>query len=301
MKILITGGTVFVSTFAAAYFAGKGHEVFVLNRNTRPQVPGVTLIQADRHDLGGVLKSRRFDAVLDITAYTGEDVGKLLDALGEFGQYILISSSAVYPETLPRPFREDMPLGENTLWGAYGTGKIEAENVLRQRAPQGYILRPPYLYGPMDNVYREAFVFDCAEQDRPFYLPGAGDMPLQFFHVEDLCRFMEALLENPPAQKVYNVGNPETVTIREWAALCYEALGKTPIFAGVPEDVPQRSYFPFLQYDYALEVSAQQKLLPTCKDLKTGLQESYSWYRNHRDEVRVKPLLAYIDENLRKK
>ena len=31
----------------------------------------------------------------------------LLDALGGYGQYVLISSSAVYPETLSQPFRED--------------------------------------------------------------------------------------------------------------------------------------------------------------------------------------------------
>ena len=56
-----------------------------------------------------------------------------------------------------------------------------------------YILRPPYLYGPMNNVYREAFVFDCALADRKFYLPKDGSMKLQFFHVKDLCRLMEVI------------------------------------------------------------------------------------------------------------
>lgn len=50
-KILITGGTVFVSRYAAQYFVDKGYEVYVVNRNSRPQVPGVKLIEADRHDL----------------------------------------------------------------------------------------------------------------------------------------------------------------------------------------------------------------------------------------------------------
>ena len=40
-KILVTGGTVFVSRFIAEYYATKDHEVFVLNRNTRPQRQGV--------------------------------------------------------------------------------------------------------------------------------------------------------------------------------------------------------------------------------------------------------------------
>ena len=40
-KILVTGGTVFVSRFIAEYYVAKGDEVYVLNRNTRPQSAGV--------------------------------------------------------------------------------------------------------------------------------------------------------------------------------------------------------------------------------------------------------------------
>lgn len=71
-NILVTGGTVFVSRYVAEYFVKKGDNVFVLNRNRRLQSEGVTLIKADRNDLGDKLKD-----------------------------YIFISSSAVYPETLP--------------------------------------------------------------------------------------------------------------------------------------------------------------------------------------------------------
>jgi len=158
-KILVTGGTVFVSKYVARYYVEKGDEVYVLNRNHRPQIAGVSLIEADRHDLKGILKAYDFDIVIDVTSYTGADVADLLQGLEKFGQYIMISSSAVYPETNPQPFTEDQPIGENRFWGAYGTNKIEAECVLRKAVPDAYILRPPYLYGPMNNVYREAFVF----------------------------------------------------------------------------------------------------------------------------------------------
>lgn len=50
MKLLVTGGTTFVSKYVASYFMKQGNEVFVLNRNTKPQVEGVTLIEGDRHD-----------------------------------------------------------------------------------------------------------------------------------------------------------------------------------------------------------------------------------------------------------
>ena len=48
MEILITGGTTFVSKYAAEYFISKGNDVTVINRGSRPQVAGVTLINCDR-------------------------------------------------------------------------------------------------------------------------------------------------------------------------------------------------------------------------------------------------------------
>lgn len=297
MKILVTGGTVFVSKFTAQYFVNKGHEVYVLNRNSRQQVAGVHLIEGDRYNLKDSLKEHHFDAVLDITSYTKSDVEVLLNALGEFDNYILISSSAVYPETNPQPFEENQTIDRNIYWGDYGTNKIEAEALLAKKVPSAYIIRPPYLYGEMNNVYREAFVFDCAEKDMPFYVPKDGKLPLHFFNIEDLCRFMEILLEKQPEQRIFNVGNNETVTILEWVSLCYEVVGKTPQFKYVTEDMNQRSYFPFADYAYVLDVNRQNELMPGTKPLKQGLQEAYEWYKENRDEVRRKPLIEFIEEN----
>ena len=297
-KLLVTGGTVFVSRYVASYFADLGDEVYVLNRGTRPQVPGVKLIQADRHDLGDALRGRRFDAVLDVTSYTRQDVETLLNALDSFGDYIFISSSAVYPETLPQPFREDQPCGPNSFWGPYGTNKLAAEEFLRERVPDAYILRPPYLYGPGENVHRAPFVFECAEAGRPFCIPGDGGMGLQFFHVADLCRFMDILLNTHPAERVYNVGNPETVSVLDWVRLCYETVGAPLTTIPVGREHPQRAYFPFHDYDYRLDVSRQQALMPEVTPLPKGLQEEYAWFRTHREEVNRRPYAPWIDENI---
>lgn len=297
MKILVTGGTVFASRFTAEYFA-KEHEVYVLNRNTRPQSEGVTLINADRHDLGATLKKYEFDAVIDVTAYNETDVRDLLNALGNFKNYILISSSAVYPETLPQPFREDMQTGANSIWGDYGTNKIAAEKYLHERVPNAYIIRPPYLYGKMNNLYREAFVFECAERGMPFFVPNGGEMPLQFFDIEDMCRFIAILLEKQPKQRVFNVGNPETVTVCEWVRLCYVVLGKEPDIRNVLFRINQREYFPFYDYGYKLDVSAMLSLMPNVKAMEQGLAESYDWFKENRAEVRRKNYFEYINDNL---
>ena len=72
MKMLVTGGTVFVSRRIAEFFCTSGNEVFVLNRNTRAQVPGVQLIQADRHSLvPDSLSGYDFDVVIDV-CHTGK-------------------------------------------------------------------------------------------------------------------------------------------------------------------------------------------------------------------------------------
>lgn len=299
-KMLITGGTVFVSRRAAEYFR-ETYEVYVLNRNSRPQCGGVKLIEGDRHHLGNALRGLFFDAVLDITAYEEADVLDLLDALDGFGDYLMVSSSAVYPETAAQPFAEQTPTGPNRFWGKYGMDKISAEKALLSRVPNAYILRPPYLYGPGNNVYREAFVFDCALGDRPFFLPGDGEMKLQFLHVDDLCRIMEAILNTRPAEHIWNVGNRDTVSVREWVESCYKAAGKRPVFRNISSDVEQRRYFPFYDYSYCLDVTKQLELLPDTKPLPEGLQESFVWYLAHPELVKKKPLLEYIDQNDKEK
>ena len=296
-KILVTGGTVFVSRYIAEYYVNEGCDVYVINRNTREQSEGVTLIESDRHELGERLRDMHFDLVID-TAYDAEDVTMLLDALGSYDEYVLISSSAVYPENESQPFTEDTPLSVNKYWGQYGTDKIEAEEVLINRDPDAYIVRPPYLYGPMNNVYREAFVFDCAMAGRKFYLPGNGEMKLQFFHIQDLCRFIDTLWKTKPVKHIYNVGNRETVSIREWVELCYRTVGKQVEFINVYEDIPQRNYFSFYNYEYCLDVSKQEELMPDTKPLSEGLNEAFEWYKNNKDKVNKKPYIEYIDNNL---
>lgn len=296
-KVLVTGGTVFVSRYIAEYYVSKDYEVYVLNRNSREQSKGVILIEADRHNLGEILKDINFDIVID-TAYNSIDVDLLLNALGNYKEYILISSSAVYPEYTPQPFEENTALGINKYWGKYGTDKIEAENILLKRNPNAYILRPPYLYGQMNNVYREAFVFDCALSNRKFYLPKNGDMKLQFFHIDDLCRFIDVILNKKPSQHIFNVGNKNTITVREWVELCYDVTGNKANFVNVNDDIEQRNYFSFYDYEYYLDVSKQYQLMPETKPMNEGLKEAFVWYKDNKDKVNKKPFFEYIDKYL---
>ncbi len=294
--MLVTGGTVFVSRYIAEYYVANGYHVYVLNRNNHKQSVGVKLIEADRHNLGDIFKNYHFDIIID-TAYCSNDIELLLDAIGSFDDYIFISSGAVYPDWGKQPFSETNELGINKYGGKYGTDKIEAEQLLHKRIPNAYILRPPYLYGPMNNVYREAFVFDCAMLNRPFYLPHHGEMKLQFLHVNDLCRFIDVLISTKPKQHIFNVGNKETVSIREWVEICYRIVGKKGQFINVNADINQSNYFSFQNYEYYLDVTKQHELLNETIALETGLGECFNWYQNNADKVNKKPFIDYIETN----
>lgn len=305
-KILVTGGTTFVSKYTATYFVKHRYEVYVLNRGNKEQVPNAHLIKCDRHDTENLKKQLAafsFDAILDITSYNATDIEDFVSALGTFEKYIMVSSSAVYPETEKQPFVENARLGENKFWRTYGTDKIEVEKALLNLVPNAFIVRPPYLYGAMNNVYREAFVFDCAMKDRPFYLPQDGSLKLQFFMVEDLCRFFEAILSDKTdksSEKIFNVGNEECISIRDWVRLCYAACGKVPDFIEVYSEKEFRKFFPFYNYEYKLDVSKQKMLLLSTMPLEDGIKRAFDWYKEeaHQKEVNKKPFFDFIDKEL---
>lgn len=296
-RILVTGGTVFVSKYVARYFQSNNYEVYVLNRGANRQVENINLICADRNNLKECLRQYSFDAVIDVCGYNQKDIKNILDAVGEFKDYIFISSSAVYPETNIQPFSENQSIGINKIWGKYGTDKIEAEKYLISRVPNAYILRPPYLYGPMQSVYRETFVFECALKNRKFYIPNDGKMKLQFFHVEDLCKVIEKILEKHPKEHIFNVGNTELVDINRFIEICYKIVGTPLEKIYITNHNNQRDYFSFHDYEYSLDVSRQHELLEKQKDLFDGLKESYEWFKDNYDEVVKKDYIGFIQQN----
>lgn len=299
MKILVSGGTTFVSKFTAEYFLKRNNEVYVINRNSRAQLDGVHLINCDRMNLKNLLKDKHFDLIIDVTAYNKAHIESLLNSGVTFDDYIFISSSAVYPETNSQPFTEEQTCGKNSVWGDYGVNKLMAENYLLEHCTNAYILRPPYFYGIYENLYREAFPFDCAEKGRKFYIPQNGDMKLQFYNVSDLCKFIELIIKKKPDNHIYNVGNSDIITVKEWVKLCYKAVGKTPEFVEVDKSVQQRDYFCFYDYEYILDVSRQNELMPTTVPLEKGLKEEYEWYKNNHNSIyNRKSYIEFIDKNL---
>ena len=119
MHALIIGGTRFVGALLTFRLLARGDTVTLFNRGRTPDPFGdrVERLRGDRTtpDLARSLAGRRFDAVIDFAAFTGDDARGAIEALGDrAGHYVCISTGHVYlvRESCPRPARtERMPAG----------------------------------------------------------------------------------------------------------------------------------------------------------------------------------------------
>lgn len=222
MRVLVMGGTEFISLHLVRELLSGGHEVTVFNRGNRAErLPaGVTTIAGDRKDHAGLRErfaDRRFDGVFDITyaPTLGEDIAALLAALEGQPHVIFISTGRVYDHTLPIPYSEETPRG--VYWGDYARHKIAAEDLLFERHRKGggpvTIVRPTHVMGPLNTRNNETFFMDRIHRGRPVLVPGHGGWLRQFGHVEDLAHAMAAMLADPKAfGQAYNVMGEDTVT-----------------------------------------------------------------------------------------
>src|SRR5882724_10684223 len=110
MKLLIIGGTGFLSSALVEESLGAGHEVTIVTRGKRPSPfgPAVRMIVADRADPGAfrsAVQAQTFDAVLDAICFTPEQARQDVECFaGRTGRLVMISTDFVYtvsPRTLP--------------------------------------------------------------------------------------------------------------------------------------------------------------------------------------------------------
>lgn len=69
-------------------------------------------------------------------------------------------------------------------------------------------------------------------------------------------------------------------------------------FKNVYDDIEQRKYFCFYDYEYYLDVSKQHELMADEKSLLEGLREAFVWYKDNSDKVNKKPYFEFIDDTL---
>ena len=166
-KILVMGGNQFVGKEVAKKLLEKNYKVYVLNRGIRKNLDNVIFLKADRKNISemkNILKNIEVDVIIDISAYTEEQVEILQRVMkNKFKQYILISSASVYTDITESPAKEDDPTGENPAWSDYAKNKYLAEmRTIENSRLYNFkytIFRPFYIYGIGNNLDRENYFF----------------------------------------------------------------------------------------------------------------------------------------------
>ena len=304
MRVLVVGGTEFISLHLVRALLRDRHRVVVLNRGRQPErLPaGVERVVADRKDhaaLRAVLAGQRFDGLVDVTyaPTTGEDVAALLDAPAAVGHAIFVSTARVYDHARPIPYDEDTP--RNLYWGEYAKNKIAGEDVLfgrhRERGLPITVVRPTHVYGPLNTRNNETFFFDRLARGRPVLVPGGGGWLRQFGHVEDLADAMAVMLGNPAAfGRAYNVMGEESITQVGFVELIAEVMQQplTLVPAPTPAGGKPVAFGQNLVYDChavytTTSVRAELGLRPRYT-LGAGLAQTLAWYRHeglHKREI----------------
>lgn len=303
MKVLVIGGTLFIGRRLVARLLEQGHEVTVLHRKSAHDLdPRVINLAADRNDSSAVhsaLEGRRFDAVFDNVydwrrGTTAAQVEATARACGAWLQrYVFMSSVAAYGEGLDH--REEDELAPENHPEPYVRNKASSERALfRLHREEGFpvvTLRPPFVYGPGNPFYREAFFWDRLRDGRPILVPDGGTRLMQFVYVDDLVSVCLKILEEPQAVgHAFNVANPRPVTQLEAVEAIARAAGHRPEFVFAPRckilecggqvvgtNLYFGEYFDLPPITMCTE-KAQRMLSFRATGFDEGLRRTYAWY-----------------------
>ena len=299
-EILVLGGSYFIgkTMLNKIYQTYPGSNITVLNRGNK-QITNdwCKHIIADRNNdqaITNLLEGKKYDVIFDISGTEEKQIKNIVEAImpNNIGLYVFLSSSAVYSDKCAIPFKEESLLGENSVWGTYGENKIECEKYITEihnKSKMNYIIvRPPYVYGEWNYIYRESYCFKRADENNTIIVPGDGNQKIQFIHVEDLCNSIIALVKNKASyNEKYNVGK-ETVTFKQWVKMCINATNKeVPIkcFDYTKLNLKSRDFFPFHDYNNVLESEKINEFYTPQINMQEALYNCYNWYKKNKEYI----------------
>lgn len=250
MKLLVLGGSGFVSGHLARMAQALGHQVWCLTRGQRASLQGIRYLRADRNDEKGLLRvledtGVQFDAVMDCICFDREQAGIDLRVLPRFTkQAVVISTDSVY-----HPAHKAVPQAEESDHymqdGGYGCKKRQMEEAfLADPGPLPWtLLRPGHIFGPGSEIgcfpehSRQKNLLSHMRQDQPLRLVGGGKYLIHPIYVEDLCRCMLACVGNPACyRQIFCVGGPDIVENAQYYEIIGSLIGHPARIESIPEE-----------------------------------------------------------------
>ena len=304
-KILIMGGNQFVGKEIVKKFLEKDYTIYILNRGTRKNIEEVIFFKVDRDnfiEMENILKNIDVDIIIDVSAYTEEQVDILHKVMkNRFKQYILISSASVYNNIESTPANEESQTGENLIWGDYAKNKYLAEKKTIENSKiynfKYTIFRPFYIYGVGNNLDRENYFFSRIKYNLPIYIPSKNNI-IQFGYVEDLALAIESSIGNSDFyNQTFNISGDEYVTMSEFSEICGKVMNKkaTIKYINTEENkIKARDWFPFREVNLFGDISKLENTgFRNTYSLIQGLEKTYKY--NDENDLITKPILNKLE------
>jgi len=263
MRILITGAAGFLGSHLCDRLIAEGHEVVGMDnfvsgkRENLAHLIGHENFQFVRHDVSNyIFVSGKLDAVMHFASPASPNpmspIGypnlpiqtmkagalgthnSLGVALANEARFMLASTSEIYGDPLEHPQKESYwghvdPIGERSV---YDEAKRFAEALTmayhRFHGVNSCIVRIFNTYGPrmhIDDGRAVANFIQQALRSEQLTIYGDGQQTRSFCYVDDLIEGIYRLLISEEHDPV-NIGNPEEITIEDFAKVIDKQVGK---------------------------------------------------------------------------
>lgn len=250
MRLLIIGGTGQLSGRLTAMALTDGHEVWTLNRGSKPAPEGVHALTADRKDDESVRRAlekadTRWDAVIDCICMNADNARQDLALLAAYTRrLVVVSTDSVY-----HPAHKTVPQDENgrvyLTDGGYGAHKrLMEEAFLAADTPirwtlfrPGHIFGEGFLPGCFPEQSRQRTLLAHMRAGQPLRLVGGGQYLIHPIYVDDLARVLLDCIGKPAAEnEIFCIGGPDVVTNAAYYACLGQILGCEPVIETIPEE-----------------------------------------------------------------
>ncbi|MHB0877055.1 MAG: NAD-dependent epimerase/dehydratase family protein [Anaerolineae bacterium] len=250
-RVLVIGGSGFVSGTVARTAVAQSNRVTVVTRGQRGLPDGVTGIVADRQDREGFAKAvaaagGTWDYVLDCIGFKADDARQDVEVFrGRTPRLLFISTDFVYDPAyrkFPQPEEENHFLTDDS----YGANKRRCEEVLlgSDLGDMRYtIIRPCHIYGPGSQLGclprhgRDRQLIARLRAGEALELVGAGYFLQQPIFVRDLAEFVLSARTNANSfNQIYNMYGPDIIESRYYYKVVADYLGVPLKITELPVD-----------------------------------------------------------------